>query len=368
MCDGDELGGAGGHRLFERGILAGALFLTDALKGGPAARALDGNLLGSADTGYDILTLSVDKVFAVEDVLAGGGVTAEGHARCRVVAHVAVNHSLNVDGGAPLFGNLVHAAVDDSALVHPAVEYGADAAPELVPGAFGEVAAGKVLDSGLEFYNECLEVLDVQFDVKLDAFGLLDLFHDSLEGVDVSLALGLHAEYDVAVHLHETAVAVPGEAGVAAHLGQALYGGVVHTQVEDGVHHAGHRGAGTRAYRYEEGIGGIVEFFAGELLNVSDGHFDVIAETFYHFVLTKLSVLGAHFGGDGETGGHGHAQKVHLGQVGAFTAKEVAHRGVALGVSVAERINSFHCVDWNLVKNNIRLLDNCQYHRYLSER
>ncbi len=91
-------------------------------------------MLRSADTGHHVFALGVDKIFAVEDVLASGGVTAECHAGGRVVAHVAVYHGLYVDGRSPFLGDLVHAAVDDGSFVHPAVEYGANTAPELFPG------------------------------------------------------------------------------------------------------------------------------------------------------------------------------------------------------------------------------------------
>ena len=44
-------------------------------------------------------------------------------------------------------------------------------------------------------------------------------------------------------YTHLTAVRVPCEAGVARALGDSLHGLIVHTQIEDRVHHAGHRGA-----------------------------------------------------------------------------------------------------------------------------
>ncbi len=243
--DGEEFLCAYGHRFLERGILGCADFFRDALEGSPAARAFDGNLLGCADAGYDVLALSVDEVFTVEDVFAGSSVAAESHARSGVVAHVAVDHGLYVDGRTPLFGDLVHAAVDDGAFVHPAVEHGADAAPELFPCVIGEVFAGVFLYGRLEETDEVLEVFNIELGVELDAFLLLDLVHDFLEGVDVGFLFGLHTEHNVAVHLHEAAVAVPCEAGVAALGCERLNGGVVHAEVEDGVHHAGHRG--TRA-------------------------------------------------------------------------------------------------------------------------
>ena len=65
-----------------------------------------------ADTGNDIFALGVHKVLAVELLLAGGGVTGEGNACARSVAHVAEHHRLYIDGGAPIVGDVVHGAVD----------------------------------------------------------------------------------------------------------------------------------------------------------------------------------------------------------------------------------------------------------------
>ena len=185
MCNGYQLSSTVRHCLFERRIVLATFFFGDALKLSPTARSFHGDLLGSAYAGNYILALSVDEVFAVENILAGSGVTAEGNAGSGVVAHVAVNHSLYVYCGTPLFGNLVHATIKDSTFVHPGVENGANAAPELFPGTFGEVLSGIVFYGDLEAFHQFLEVIDVKFIVELDTFFLLNLVHDSLKGVNV---------------------------------------------------------------------------------------------------------------------------------------------------------------------------------------
>ena len=63
------------------------------------------------------------------------------------------------------------------------------------------------------------------------------------------LVLRLEAEDDVAVHLHEAAIAVPGEAFVAGLVDQAAQGRFVEADVEDRVHHAGHARRGRRSGR-----------------------------------------------------------------------------------------------------------------------
>ena len=83
-----------------------------------------GERLRGADAGDDVLALGVDQELAVEDVFAGAGVAGEADAGGAVVAHVAEHHGLDVDGGAPVGGDVVQAAVGVGARVHPAAEHG----------------------------------------------------------------------------------------------------------------------------------------------------------------------------------------------------------------------------------------------------
>ena len=97
-----------------------------------------GHGFGSADAGDDVFALRVDEELAVENFFAGGGIARERDARAGLVAGVAVDHRLDVDGSAPLRGDVVLATVDDGAVVHPGTEHGADCAPELLPGILGK--------------------------------------------------------------------------------------------------------------------------------------------------------------------------------------------------------------------------------------
>ena len=57
--------------------------------------------LGRADTGNNILALGIDQKFTVEVILAGRGVAGKGHTGGAVIAHVAEDHRLDVDGSTP---------------------------------------------------------------------------------------------------------------------------------------------------------------------------------------------------------------------------------------------------------------------------
>ena len=101
---------------------------------------------GRAHAGDDVLALGVDEELAVELLRAVGRVARERDAGAGRVARVAIDHGLHVDGGAPLGGDVVLAAIDDGAVVHPGAEHGADRAPELLPRVLREVLAGALLD------------------------------------------------------------------------------------------------------------------------------------------------------------------------------------------------------------------------------
>ena len=129
---------------------------------------------GGPHTGHHVLALGVDEVLAEEGLLTGGGVAGKGHAGTRVVAGVAEHHGLDVDGGAPVIGDLVHAAVDIGPGVVPGAKHGLDGLHELLLGFLGELLALLILVKLLEADHQILQIVGIQLGVQLDA--LLGLF------------------------------------------------------------------------------------------------------------------------------------------------------------------------------------------------
>ena len=237
----------------------------------PVERSSLRDLLRSTDTSYHVFALSVDEVFAVEDIFTRTSISAKANSRSRGVAHVPEYHSLDVDCRPPFSGDTFHLTIEDSALVHPAIEDGADSTPELLHRISGEVLACAVLDLLLEEYDQALEFVDVQLVIQADPTLCFDTVDDFFEGGDIFLGLGLHTEDNVTIHLHEAAVAIVGEAGIACLLRKAFDDGVIEPKVEDGIHHTWHRGASTRADRYEEWVGGIAKGRSHESFDMMHG-------------------------------------------------------------------------------------------------
>ena len=229
-----------GHSLFHRRILGCALFFADSCALCPALRSNLCNLLWCTNTSHNVLTLCINKVLTVEQVLAITGITAEAYTSSRGVAHITEYHCHDADGCTPLVGNTLHLAVDDGTLVHPAAEHSADSTPKLLDWVVGEILTCALLDSSLEQCDKLLELIHRQILVKLHATLCLHLLDNLLERVDVFLVHRLHLEHHVAVHLNETAIRVINEVGVVGLSHKSLCHFVVKTEVEDCVHHTRH--------------------------------------------------------------------------------------------------------------------------------
>ena len=141
----------------------------------------------------------------------------------------------------------------------------------------------------------------------------------------------LDAEDDVAVHLDEPAVAVPREPLVPGPAGQGRDGLVVEAEVEDRVHHAGHRVPGAGADRDEQGVLEVAE--AGAHLRLDRGHAGRDLGLEGRRIRAPVGVVvGADLGRDRESGGNRKPDPAHLGQIGALAAEQRLLGSVSVGL------------------------------------
>ena len=194
------------HSLFHRRILSYALLLRDASTLSPALRTDLCNLLWCTDTSYYVLTLCIDKILTIEKVLTITCVTREANTSSRSFTHVTEYHRHHRNGSTPLIRNTFHLTVEDSALVHPRTEHGADSTPKLIDRIGREILTSLLLDSSLEELNELLERLYREVLVESNTLLFLHLFDDSLEWIDVFLVNWLKTHNNITVHLHETTI------------------------------------------------------------------------------------------------------------------------------------------------------------------
>ena len=229
-------------------------------------------------------------------------------------------------------GDLLVVPVVDGALAEPAGEDGLDGQVELLVRVAREVPAGVLAHDGLEVLGERPQVVGVQVGVLLGAPGVLGRLERGVE------PLALHVHDDPPEHLDEAAVGVPAEALVAGQRDEPVQGLLVEPEVEDRVHHPGHRELRPGPDRHEQRIGGIAEALAGLRLDLLDRLEDVVPQAVGQ-LLAGREVVVAGFGRDREAGRDREPGVGHLGQTGALAAEQVAHRRVALGMTAAPGVD-----------------------------
>ena len=292
---------------------------------------------GGTHAGHHILALGVDEVLAEQGLFTGRRVAGKRHAGAGVVPGIAEDHGLHIDGGAPVVGDLVHAAIHVGAGVVPGAEHGLDRLHQLHLGVLGEGLALLVLIELLEQAHQLFHIVGVQFHILLDALLLLQRVDDLFKAF-----LGQLHDH-VGEHLDKPAIGVVGKAGVVGKLGQALHHRVVQAQVEDRVHHAGHGSPGAGADRDQQRIDGIGKFLAADLLHLAQVLIDLGLDVLIDLAAIRI-ILGACLGGHSEALGYRHAQIGHLSQVGALAAQQFPHGAVAFReqVHVLMRVGHSH--------------------------
>ena len=302
------------------------------------------NGVRSADTGDNIFALGVHEELTVEDLLASGGVTGESHTGTRLRTGITEDHGLNVYGGAPGSRDAVFATVNDRAVIHPGTEDGAHGTLELVPRVGGEVEAGALFHHCLHAGDELLVVVGGELaviGVGVVETLLLEVVDDGFKRIDIFTSGGLDTHDHVAIHLNEAAVAIPSESWVLGRGLEGLDGIVVEAEVEDRVHHARHRVAGTGANGDEEREAfGVTKLGAHALFHLLDARLNLALELDGILAAVVVEVC-ADLGGDGEASRNGKANAAHLSEIRALASEEVLHRGVAVSFAIAPRVNVF---------------------------
>ncbi len=177
-----------------------------------------------------------------------------------------------------------------------------------------------ILNQFLEAAGTFLPARCRHFGVRLDALFLADVvdnFFKRLRG---------RAQHDLTEHLDQAAVRVPREAHITELRAHGLDARGGQTQVEDGVHHTGHRHARARTNRHQQRIVRITERLAGLLVQLLHAGDDLIPHAVREPAVFLIGNAG--FGRSREAGWDRDADARHFCQVGALATQQVTHLGV----------------------------------------
>ena len=289
-----------------------------------------GNVHRGADACNNVFALSVGQEFAEKPLVAGCGVAGKRNAGSAIVAHVTECHRLNVNGGSPGVRDVVVSSVNVRSGVVPRTEYRFDRAHELFFRIVGEIVADLGFVFGFELMCKIFKVVRAEFNVLRNS-----LF--SLHLVDEFFKIFLSDFHnDVGVHLYKSSVTVPSPSGVVGLLRDNFNDLLVKTEVQDRVHHSGHRCSRAGTHGNEKRIFEIAELFAGYGFHLRDVFHD-LSLNFGIDNLSVLVILSACLGGNGESLRNGKPEIGHFGEVRALTAEKFSHISVAFG----KKINIF---------------------------
>ena len=148
--------------------------------------------------------------------------------------------------------------------------------------------------------------------------------------------MGIDAVDRLPVHLDQATVGVMREARIAGRRGEAGDGLVAETDVEDRVHHPGHRHGRSGTDGDQQRIGRIAEALAGPLLEAPNVIVDLLLEPLRE-ALDAIHVGATCLRRDRETRRDRHAERRHLCEADPLAAKKVtpAVAGLVEGVDVA---------------------------------
>ena len=129
------------------------------------------------------------------------------------------------------------------------------------------------------------------------------MFDLALERLVIFALALLHAHYDIAVHLQEPPIRIPCKTGVAGFLGNYLHHFVIHSEIEDRVHHPGHGIARARTNGNEKRSFPVAKLFADRFFNVDQGRFHFGLELRRIAAVVRVKIT-AYFGGNREPWRH----------------------------------------------------------------
>ena len=180
--------------------------------------------------------------------------------------------------------------------------------------------------------HEFFEIVHRQLGVELDVLLGLELGDFVLE------LFVLDPHRGRAEHVDDAAVAVIRKTSIARLLRQPLNTGIGQAEVENRVHHAGHRERRAGANGNEQRVCRIAELLSRECFGLGECCVDLWNGPFRDF-LPLLVVSGADFRRDGETGRNRNADQTHLGEVRPLATEQAFHLAVAIRRTATEEVH-----------------------------
>ncbi len=198
----------------------------------------------------------------------------------------------------------------------------------------GEFGPGMGTDDMAVVHHDGAPLVSRDGRIVLHAVRALELFQHVLEMVM------RNAHHDRAVHLDETAIAVPCETRITGGAGKPFHRFVIQAQVQHGIHHTRHGHARAGTDRDQQRRIRIAKAQAHRLLDALQGGGDLRLQL--GRVLPAVFIKGrTDFRCNGKARRYGQAVCSHLRQVGTLAAQKVAHIRASLVQAISKAVYPF---------------------------
>ncbi len=216
--------------------------------------------------------------------------------------------------------NPVQVAVHDRPLVVPGAEDRFHRHEQLFHRVLREGTAGLVDHQLLIVRHHRCKRFVGQFLVKLDT---LEFFAFRQQFLEVVLG---NLKHHIAEHLDKTTIGVEGEPAVRRGGGHTFDSDVIQAQVENRVHHSGHRENRAGTNGEQQRVRGVAEDLTGLLLDIRQSRFNLFLQSIRE-TIADFIILAANFRGDCNARRHRQADAGHFRQTGALAAQQRTHIG-----------------------------------------
>ena len=282
---------------------------------------------GCANTGYDVFALRIYQVFSQHCFLTGCRISGKGYPSTGSITHIPEYHHLHIDCCAPAVGNVVHSSVYKRTGIIPTAEYCLSRFKQLFLRILREFLPLVLKINLFEHIYYFFQVFRRQICIIFRA----DLFFVFIQ---FPFKFGFwHANYHVCKHHDKSSVGVICKSRISGFSCQPFYRNIIQTQIQNSIHHPGHRRSCARTNGYQQRIFRISQFLASNFFQFSQCCFNLcnhfICQLFPAFV-----ILGTGFRRNREPLGNGQTQNCHFRQIRTFSAQQVPHGSVAFAEHV----------------------------------
>ena len=219
-------------------------------------------------------------------------------------------------------------AVGERAFAVPRLEDGFGGKPQLFEGIVREVVTHVTANDLAELARDLAPIIGPELGVGLH-FGLA-----AASGDDGFENLIGNAKNHATEHLHQAAIGVEDKPGIIGALDKPLGDSVVEPEIENGVHHSGHRELRARAAGHQQRTFRIAERLACGPLELAQGIKLLLPHTVGELFAGRQVGIAA-FGRHREARRHRHAKAGHVGQIRALAAEQGADLVPIAGVRLS---------------------------------